>query len=640
MLGFLKRMLTAVLLSAELILLTDLITAAAGMPLSISRMGLIWILTVAVVFAISWKVTVKGLLKASLLVAAAAALTAAVGYGAWYTFVKTDEYRDVDAGKEGIYGGRNVMVIVPHQDDEINILGGVIEEFVQYGSTVRIVYVTNGDAFGIGPTRLQEALDYGAYVGVPEENIIFLGYGDRWDPVRGMHIYNAEPGEVIPSVFGAERTYGIPEHPAYREGEAYTAENFLSHMESVILEYKPDMIFCSDYDDHIEHKALTLAFDKVMGRILGQQTQYRPLVFKGYAYSSAWYAEPDYYGANILSTKNVFEEPHCNRPAVYQWEKRLRFPVDAGTLDRSLVNSRAYGALAAHDSQEARYFAESVVNGDRVFWHRRTDSECILSEITVSSGNGAYLNDFMLIDNKDLWNQVDPYDSVWIPETGDGERCVRITLPEARDLYSIVLYDHPSEEQNVLNARIAFEDGTQVETGALIVQGAATEIPVQKTDVKSFTLTLLETEGEDAGLTEIEAYTASSQGDFFFGKLMDPEGNFAYDYRMESSDTCLFTLYTAGDAGDGFFARCDNEKILTEMTGKELRITCPSGESGTVSVYDGEGELLEGIFISCPGKMDVLHRNLAQTVEKVAGFRYRQTVVYRLGKLCREILAE
>lgn len=36
-------------------------------------------------------------------------------------------------------------VFAPHEDDEINIYGGIIEQYVKNGSQVRIVFSTNGD---------------------------------------------------------------------------------------------------------------------------------------------------------------------------------------------------------------------------------------------------------------------------------------------------------------------------------------------------------------------------------------------------------------------------------------------------------------------------------------------------------------
>ncbi len=622
----------ACILSAELMLISDFVAVFFDVMTPFKVFVLVWAVA-AVVIGLFGKLTVKRTLAITMAVVGVIALICGATYLVWNSFQKTAAYQDVDFGKEHVYGGRDVMVIVPHQDDETNVLGGVIEEFVHYGSTVRIVYVTNGDAGGTAQTRLNEAIAYGAYVGIPEENIIFLGYGDLWDAEVGVHIYNAAPETTVTSYCGAVKTYGLETHPAFCEGNAYTVENYLADMESVILEYRPEIIFCSDYDQHIDHKATSLAFEKVMGRILRQEPEYKPLVFKGYAYSSAWYAEADFYRLNILSTRNVFAEPYFNKPAVYQWEEGVRFPVDGGTLSRSLVTSKAYEALSIHASQNGRYFAASVVNGDRVFWQRRTDSVCGSSEISVSSGQGDYLNNFMLIDNVDLWNQENPYDSVWIPAMEDSDKTVRIAIPHAQDIYSIVLYDHPSETDNVLNALIEFDDGSRVETGALNPQGASTEIVVQKTEVNSFSVTLLETEGANPGLTEIEAFPTAAQGDISIVKLMDSDGEFVYDYCLQKGTEETFSLYTHGIELEDFSAVCDNDKMRVSVLGKDVVVHCPVGEAGVISVYDHEEKLLDSIYVSNPGIVRKVHIQLAQAVEEYAVFQIRNSVVCRGGKL-------
>jgi hypothetical protein len=179
--------------------------------------------------------TMKRKGKMLLILLAVACVVCAASWGIWDSFQKNAAYVDTDGGKAGLYSGRDVMVIVPHQDDEANILGGVLEEFRDYGSTVRVVFSTNGDSEGIPFVRMQEAIRYCAYTGIPEENVIFLGYGDRWDNDLGYHLYNAPSSEAVTlSKYGTTQTYGMEGHPAYREGNAYTAANFLDDLQSVI----------------------------------------------------------------------------------------------------------------------------------------------------------------------------------------------------------------------------------------------------------------------------------------------------------------------------------------------------------------------------------------------------------------------
>lgn len=75
---------------------------------------------------------------------------------------------------------KNVMIIVPHEDDDINLAGGIIEKYIKEGSEVRVVFTTNGDYSRLGELRLEEAINVLAQMGLHEENIFFLGYGDQW----------------------------------------------------------------------------------------------------------------------------------------------------------------------------------------------------------------------------------------------------------------------------------------------------------------------------------------------------------------------------------------------------------------------------------------------------------------------------
>src|SRR6185436_19732439 len=75
---------------------------------------------------------------------------------------------------------QGVMVVAPHPDDDVITASGVVRRAVLRGETVRVVYVTNGDYAGTsyGFQRQGEAVGAEAQLGVPESNLIFLGYPD------------------------------------------------------------------------------------------------------------------------------------------------------------------------------------------------------------------------------------------------------------------------------------------------------------------------------------------------------------------------------------------------------------------------------------------------------------------------------
>lgn len=562
-------------------------------------------------------------------------VSAAAVFVGWKHFSDSAPFSGVDKGKKALYSGQNVMLITPHQDDDINVLGGVMEEYVRYGSRLVPVFVTNGDYYGLAQERFRETLEVMDYIGIPAEDVIFLGYGDTWKE-GGPHLYNAPEGVVMESYSGHTATYGTETHGVYREGRAYTVENLMADLESVILEYRPDVIYCSDYDIHIDHKATTLAFEKVMGKLLKENPDYRPQVFKGYAYSTAWYAQPDFYEINLLSTQNVFAEPYDQTPASYRWEDRLRLPVGDYTLSRSLVSSGIYHTLALYASQEAHFQASGIINGDKVVWYRDTDSVCREARVQAASGNAEVLTDFMILENNDLTDRDRlPADGVWIPENGD--RTVTFSFTRPVDLDRIALYDSPSPEDNVRSGSIVFDDGTEIGFGPLAPEGAATWVPVQKEQVTAFTVTLMETEGDRAGLAEVEAFEEAPDHALRFLKLTDGEDNFVYDWITEGSEGHL-KIYSQGLTGEelgSLSIRVDNLKCWAGFEDGAVRFICPEGKSMTLTVgLEGE-DISDTVRIRNPGKVTRLYYSLCQNLEeqvfrKYCEGAYRRSATYKL----------
>lgn len=622
----------SMVLAAELALLADAAVVLYGKALSIPKFAALY----AVLFLLTFLPVLKGKRKTALAagIGAVVAVPTLVVLLLWYSVSRSVGFAPVDDTKAQLYGGQRVMLLVPHQDDEYNVLGGVMEEYVKYGSEVFVVYSTNGDYYGMVEDRYWEAIHALGRVGIPEDHILFLGYGDEWNP-EGPHIYNAEPGQVVTSFIGRQETYGTRFHAVYREGRAYTAENYLSDIEAVLLEYRPDVIFCVDQDDNTDHQALSMGFEKVMGKILKEDTDYRPLVFKGFAYSSAWRAERDFYAENLLATQNVFESPDSPVHRIYRWEERTRLPVHGESLSRSLLGAEGNKVISTHFSQEAGVRPIRILNGDKVFWQRRTDSVCYGAAITASSSNPELLRDFMLLDNRNLKEKrYWPYDGVWIPEGADGEKQVQVTFPEPQRIDTIVLYDHPDKASNVLNARIAFDDGTTLETGALDPGGAASEFVVEKTAVTSFTVTLLETEGQ-AGLTEIEAFAGDGERLPDYGKLMDEAGNFVYDYWIAPSGQQDFLLYTNGWDTAGLTCTVDNPDCGVVFEGGKIRVTCPEGERCILSVRNEAGEAVDRVMLRNPGTLERSWKQFwLDAEEKWTDLSEEKLLSYRLI-LCR-----
>ena len=617
---------------------TDIAGAYLGMAMSLKLFVLMVFLLAAVLFALCRKHFRKWIYGAAAAVTVACVMAVAA-FAGWYQFSANAVYENVDSGKTQLFSGKRIMIIVPHEDDEINIMGGVIEAYRQNGSDVYVVFATNGDSDFSADVRIGEAICAMECAGVPEENVIFLGYGDQWTP-DGPHLYNAEPEAVLVSAAGRQQTYGTEEHPAYRTGRAYTSQNLLEDLSSVILEYRPEIIFCSDYDKHIDHRAVSLAFDKVLGSILKEEQNYRPGVFKGYAYGTAWIAEPDYHAVNILSTKNPYEEPVMQKPEIYSWEERVRIPVQADALSRSLFSSAVYRSLKAHDSQNAAIEAMKIINGDKVFWYRDLSSVVYEADLQVTSGEPELLRDFMLSDDHCLTDDdLLPGDGVWIPETNDEEKTVLLSFEDSVEIASVVLYDHPSETDNILNVEIHFSDGTEMATGPLKSGGAASSFRVEKTSVEWMRLKIVGWEGDAPGLSEVEVFETVPQHDMTYVKLMDGAESFAYDYWTDRDGKAEFLLYVSGKlpeaSGGEYEVRCGNERCSAVWSEDKILVDCPRGERTVLTVSDQNG-VSDSIVVSNPGLGVRMQTASWQWLERVLSNEYHRkwhekTVIYRIG---------
>lgn len=514
--------------------------------------------------------------------------------------LENDIYQAPDTKKE-LYSGRSVLVVTPHQDDEINQMGGVIEEFIKYGSEVKVLYSTNGDYNDNAAQRFEDALQCLEALGVERNNVIFLGYGDYW---QNGHLWDSKEGEIKNSHAGYDRTYAPEGYSIFREGREYTKENFIEDLYDSIMEVRAEIICCVDYDEHDDHRALSFAFETAMKNIL-KNSDYRPVILKSFAYSLAWSGVRDYdMFENLSSTYNWAGEEYMTENNIYLWKDRLRLPVSAASLARNVENSELYKAMIKHSAApQIAVLATAIINSDKVFWQRETESLLYDVNIEVSSGSGEKLNDFLLCDSEKVSQSALPTQGTWVPEKSDKTPRIVVSLGQKQDIKRIYLYDNPSIEDNILKVSLKFSDGTELVYGPLLSNGSASEIVVDKKDIDSFEISILEREGEKAGLTEIEAYEKEKTPAFPFIKLTDTEGCFAYDWRVDE-EMNRFELYSPA-----ILEPLSDEKFGIEVNGNgcegwikdgEILVKCPKGQRCTLRVIHKESGLKDAIRIWHP----------------------------------------
>ena len=447
-----------------------------------------------------------------------------------------------------------ILVVVPHEDDDINMAGSVIATAVAKGKQVYVVFATNGDYMFKGATRIKEALAGLTLLGVKKENVYFLGYGDNLNNSKKRHVFYAQK-KVTEAPSGYKETYGTKEEQDYcftRLGKhhSYLKENYCADLQNVILDIGAGVIFAIDYDYHADHRMLTLAFDKVMGRILGRQDNaYFPTVYKGFGYATAFHAVKDFYNLNLLSTQRpiaettrlYFGKDDLIDNSIYGWHDRIRIPVEEESRNRFLLPNRIFRALCLHRSQAAGLDAESVLNGDQVFWRRRTDSLSYKAGVQASSQkqNAQLVKDFKLYNAKNIDVAKPQFaDYLWIPDKSDKERTLTFTWQNQRKISSACIYGSMDDQETIKKLRLIFDDGSTIIAGPLPARGVPLTINFPEKICKTCKVQIMESHGNRGGIAECEFYDTKEQPSNLSPvlKLMVKD-NFVYDYILPMAET-------------------------------------------------------------------------------------------------------
>lgn len=527
-----------------------------------------------------------------------------------------------------------LLILVPHQDDELNIVAGLLED-IEDKSKIYIAFSTNADT-GRGTknvTRLREALRVASFYGIPRENIIFLGYGNEWDPNRSgrwgepyKHLYNVEdPNAVWPSLSGHTETWGAEGLMPLKPNTPYTKNNFKDNIKYLISSIHPDTIICIDYDLHPDHRALSLTFERVMGEMLREDTQYTPVILKGFAYSTAWLGAKDFYSFNPQSTKNTQDSRHMCEVNYYQWKDRLRFPVSRRALNRTLSGNSIYQAFRQYKSvlPSSGDSALTMINSDRVFWWRPSSGLLYNADFSVDSDieHASQLHDFMVIDSDDVGNfSKKPFDHGWCPDNGLGS--IHVTLDQPSTITEIRLYDHVDENRNVKNAVINLSNGTTIETGPLPDDGAPLIIPTNTTDIiDHFSVTITSSTGQGAGFAEIEAYRDTPFHPFRISKLMDRESNFMYHYYTPQDGEVAFSIYQSNSPQLNTPVVLDGDSPLQPDSEGYYHCRLTKGASTRIRLLS-DNELLDEVTISNPS---ILKRWALDLQQKIDPFMSKRT---------------
>jgi len=165
--------------------------------------------------------------------------------------------------------GDRLLVVAPHPDDETLGCGGLIQQATSSGASVLVVILTNGDAFPactasmtkkitlkpddyllVGRIRQRESLAALSIQGVPESNIVFLGYPDR----GLLHMWTSNWS--TPKTGRYTRVSHVPYDDVFSPSAPYTGLSLLSDLVHLILKFEPTILAIPHpNDDHPDHQA-------------------------------------------------------------------------------------------------------------------------------------------------------------------------------------------------------------------------------------------------------------------------------------------------------------------------------------------------------------------------------------------------
>lgn len=455
------------------------------------------------------------------------------------------------------YSSLKALVLAPHEDDEINVAGNLIQYLNTAKADVYVAFSTNGDYKNPAFTRIKEAIKSLSVLGVPENHVIFLGYGDSYNDYEGKHIFNTAD-DFIKSKAGFDETYGAWGYSDYafiKNGEhsKYSKNNFIRDLKNVILDVHADLIVCVDYDQHPDHRMLTLAFDDTMYKILSdEENLYHPIVLKKFAYALAFSAYADLFSVNLKETKRPSVDTTGNYLSdivgisYWIWEKRIRFPVTyQNRKNRLIIRNKLVRALLKHKSQLAVLHSESIINSDEVFWQRRTDSITYFAKVRAASGNAQHINDFHLINAEEVKDRNIVFAKyLWTPT--DKEKEISFIWEKPQTVTLVRIYGNIENTSRILKLGIYLDDGYQKIIGPLPERGMPFDIYIGcHANILKCSIRILETIGTEYGIAECEIYSSLEQPSCIhpFIKLLINE-NFAYKYYIrKKNSTCGIGLY-------------------------------------------------------------------------------------------------
>lgn len=539
------------------------------------------------------------------------------------------------------FNGDTVMVIVPHEDDEINVAGATIYGAVKEGLQIILVYVTNGDFQYKADIRYKEVKRMASIMSLPMENIHFLGFPDN----SGKELLATRDRVFINHADFSEThgSYGIIDYPTQYMGGplSYTYNNLVLAIKDIIGRFKPSTIIAIDEDVHVDHQLTSIAVEESICKVVKENSNYTPKVLKSFAYDTDFESINDYYAMHLQSTVQnrawiVADFLSTNNPMLL-WEDRIRIPVPPDCRSLSLVGNPIFRALGAHMSQSSYKHGPKLINGDQIFWQRRTDNLVLHATVTATSGNISKINDFLRYDSYDVTKKIaNPEDYTWIPDDTDQESTVTIRFDEPTEIKYINWFENVWFSNDIGQAL----QGTTIKTST----GLEINIPPyyyphfeafpyikqyvfeQPITIDWISFTVMKPKGVMAGISEIEIYPPNNQFPTYCHIVCNEQ--FAYDWvvypgeRLPSISVYCDSVMDNKDFTFSIDGKNIDYKLMTEILPTLIK-------NKSIIIRYGNYQIYHEIVLKQGNHWDYIIRKCINIYNKISYFLHKSK--YRIG---------
>lgn len=438
-----------------------------------------------------------------------------------------------DGLDEGVPSGKNILILAPHQDDEMLMAGGVIKRAVDAGDNVSVLLATNGDynGQGSGQNRIVESINALKALGLSKDQIMFLGYADTgglggtqtyWDSFL-YQLYTAQDDTVLTSRFGNQYTYGNPGiKQDYRfeltgEHSQYTRASFVNDLKTAILNTNATDIYVpSRYDMHFDHAYLDLFAIEAIQSIQKENPSYNPTLHESIIHSCAgdgnWpVLNSDEAGIQAFNMPKGLEEL-----TMFQWSERENINVPYSMRQTPFSYNLKDQALRLYTSQYYGYIG-SFAKVNEIFWTRDFNSFAANATVTASTEMSSKdrKNDRSAIKAVDgvLDGEAGglPYGHMrfphaeWVTNQETAGAWINLDFQTKKEINKVTLYDRPDMNNQITGGTLIFDDGSQIQVGELPNNGRPLEIEVSKNSKSvKFVINSVSDSTTSTGLAEIE----------------------------------------------------------------------------------------------------------------------------------------